>query len=287
MKDYLKLARVKHYLKNILIAIPLFFSGMVFEEKNILTILFGFLTFSFICSIIYIINDIRDVEKDKLHEVKRKRPIASGKISKKKAIIFAIILGILSISIETIFIGFSNYNYIFLIAYFILNLGYSFGLKDIPLLDVIILVSGFVLRIAYGGAIFDISVSNWLYLTVFAISFYLAFGKRRNEILKSNGQTRKVLSYYSKDFLDKNMYLFLTIAIIFYSLWCVDPITVNNTKNMMIFTVPLVIIICLRYSMIIETDGYGDPVDVVFSDKLLIFLGILYIGFLSILLYIV
>lgn len=287
MKNYLKLARVKHYLKNILIAIPLFFNGMAFEENNILTVFWGLLAFSFICSIIYIVNDLRDVEKDKLHEVKKNRPIASGKISKRNAVIFAIILGLLSISIEITFVGFSNYNYIFLMAYFILNLGYSFGLKDIPLLDVIILVSGFVLRIAYGGAICDISVSNWLYLTIFALSFYLAFGKRRNEILKSNKQTRKVLSYYSKDFLDKNMYLFLAVSIIFYSLWCVDPITVKNTENMMIFTVPLVIIICLRYSMIIEADSHGDPVDVIFSDKALIFLGILYIGFLSFFLYVI
>ncbi|MEG0025701.1 MAG: UbiA prenyltransferase family protein [Bacilli bacterium] len=285
MKNYLKLARIKHYLKNILIFIPLFFSGKLLENGNIIEAILGFIVFSLMCSFIYILNDIKDIEKDKLHEVKKKRPIASGKISKNNAIIFAFLLLLLAILIETIFIGFNNYSYIFLILYFILNLGYSLGLKNIPLLDIIILVSGFVLRVAYGATLFDIEVSNWLYLMVLSISFYLALGKRRNELVKTKGETRKVLTYYSKEFLDKSMYMFLTIAIIFYSLWCVDPIIVSNSNNLMLWTVPLIMIMCLKYSMNIENNSHGDPIDVIIKDKFILLLGLIYVACLIIILY--
>lgn len=287
MKNYLKLARVKHYLKNVLIFIPLFFSGMAFENANFLTAVLGFVTFSLICSVVYILNDLKDIKKDQLHEIKKNRPIASGKISKKNAIIFAVILVVAAILIEIFGVGLSNYNYIFLLIYLVINLGYSLGLKDIPILDVVILVSGFVLRIIYGAAIFGITVSNWLYLTIISISFYLSLGKRRNEIIKSNNSTRSVLKNYSKDFLDKNMYVFLTTSIVFYSLWCVDFKIVEGYKNLMFWTIPLVIIIFLKYSMIVETDSHGDPMDVILSDRTLIFLGLIYIMFLSTILYLV
>ena len=108
-----------------------------------------------------------------------------------------------------------------------------------------------------------------------SISFYLALGKRRNEIEKYS-KTRKVLKYYNKSFLDKNMYMFLSIGIVFYSLWTIDVNTAIDS-NYLIYTVPLVMLILMRYSMIIESDSDGDPIEVVFSDKMLL-LGILIYG---------
>lgn len=134
--------------------------------------------FCFIASCIYIFNDIRDVQNDKKHPTKKNRPIASGKTLIRNAIILFVLLFLFTIIINLIN-HFSIKSIILLYGYFIINLGYSFGLKNVPLLDIIILVLGFLIRVLYGAYLIDINVSNWLYLTVMTISFYLGLGKRR------------------------------------------------------------------------------------------------------------
>lgn len=283
--NYLKLMRVKHYFKNLLIFLPLIFSGKLLEYNYLIKCLWGFVIFSLVCSIVYIMNDINDREKDKLHEKKKHRPIASGKVSIKEAIILIIIL-LLIITASILLSNIGLKSIIFLVIYLIINLTYSFGLKNIALIDIIILVSGFVLRVLFGGAIIQVQVSNWLNLTVMSMAFYLALGKRRNEIIKSKKNTREVLKYYTKEFLDKNMYMCLSLAIVFYSLWTVDFDVINRINNNLVWTVPIVIIICMRYSMIIEKDSDGDPIEVVLSDKMLMFLILIYGVLLISLLYI-
>lgn len=277
MKKYLSLMRIKHYLKNLLIFAPLLFSGLFLKVDYLVPTIFGLISFSFAASIVYIINDIKDKEKDRLHEKKKNRPIANGSISVKNAIIFAIVLFILSTVFEYLAVGsIIHLSYLFTLIYIVINIAYSFGLKNIPLLDVTILVSGFLLRVLYGSALIGVEISNWLYLTVISISFYLGLGKRRNEIIKNGNKTREVLKYYTKDFLDKNMYMCLAITVVFYALWTVDPINIYKFGNLLVWTVPLIIIILMKYSMNIENDSYGDPVDVVFDDKILLSLIILY-----------
>lgn len=277
MKNYIKLMRPKHYLKNFLIFIPLVFSGVLFNLTSLYSSLLGFLSFSLAASSIYIINDICDREKDKLHEKKKHRPIASGKISVKNAIVFMVFLIIISFIINYFAsIKSTKYSYIFPLIYICLNVAYSLGLKNIPLVDVTILTSGFLIRVLYGASIIGVSVSNWLYLTVISMSFYLSLGKRRNEMIKSGTSSRKVLKYYTREFLDKFMYMCLAITIVFYSLWCVDPTTISRTGNFIIWTVPLVILICMKYSMNVESDSHGDPIDVVFGDTVLLILILLY-----------
>ena len=286
LKNYLKLIRIKHYLKNLLVLAPLLFSGKLFETNLFINAIFSFIAFSFIASVVYIINDIRDVEKDKLHPIKKNRPIASGKISKKEGILLAILLFITAMSINYCITS-SYFSFIILLIYLVMNIAYSFGLKNIPIIDILILSIGFLLRVFYGAIILNLIVSNGLYLTILSISFYLGLGKRRNEIDKSKN-SRKVLEQYNRNFLDKNMYMCLALTIMFYSLWCVDPI--NSSKfsgvNYLLFTVPIVMIICMKYSLNIEGDSFGDPVDVVFSDKVILTLIALYGVCLLFLLYV-
>lgn len=276
LKNYLKLIRVKHYLKNFLIFAPLLFSGNFFKDDYFITTILAFIAFSFMASVVYIINDIKDVEKDRLHPIKKNRPIASGNVSKAEGIILAIILFVISIVINA-FISTSTLSYVILLGYLIMNIAYSFGLKNVPIIDILILSIGFLLRVFYGAIIININVSNWLYLTILAISFYLGLGKRRNEIDKSK-DSRKVLKQYNRAFLDKNMYMCLSLTIMFYALWCVDPINTTRFKgiNYLLITVPLVILICMKYSLDIEGDSFGDPVDVVFSDKTILALIAIY-----------
>lgn len=277
IKDYIKLIRPKHYLKNILIFLPLIFSGHFFNVELLKISLFGFFSFCMAASTIYIVNDIKDREKDKMHDIKKNRPIASGKISVKKAVVLSIITFIIAMFFQ--FLTQKIFGFIFVVLYVIMNIAYSFKLKDIPLIDISIIVIGFLIRVLYGAYLINVEVSNWLLLTVISISFYLALGKRRNEIKKNGSNSRKVLKYYTVDFLDKNMYLSLTLALTFYSLWCND-----NVNEKLIWTVPLAILTCMKYSMIVEDDSYGDPVDVILSNiSLLILLFILGISLFGVL----
>mgnify|MGYP004522505363 FL=1 len=281
MKNYLKLIRIKHWLKNGLVVLPLFFGRKILNVDKITSVILAFLIFSMISSIIYVINDINDIENDRNHPTKKDRPLASGKISIKNAILVLILLLILSTSLIIHLYNKTTNIYIILIPiiYIVLNLLYSLKLKQVPIIDVAILVSGFVLRVYYGGVSSNIEISTWLYLMVMFGSFYLGFGKRRNE-LKQNKEnnTRKVLEFYNKEFLDKNMYVSLGLAIISYSLWCVDPLTKTNiTSNYLILTIPLIMMIFQKYSLIIEGDSDGDPIEVILNDKTLIFLLLIYI----------
>jgi decaprenyl-phosphate phosphoribosyltransferase len=284
MKKYLKLMRVKHYIKNMLIFLPIIFSGGVFAPGLFVKVLIGFISFSLVASAVYVVNDIHDMEYDRSHDLKKARPIASGEISIKKAWIMVGALLLAAALLDTIFINIALAR-VLLAAYFLINVAYSCGLKNIPIIDISIIVAGFILRVGFGGAIIDVKISSWMFLTVMAMSFYLALGKRRNEIKKNKGLSRIVLKYYSEQFLDKMMYVSLGITIVFYSLWCLTPNEVIENSERLIWTVPFFLLICMKYSMDIEGDSYGDPADVLLGDKVLIVMAVLYAALLAALVY--
>ncbi len=284
MKKYLKLMRVKHYIKNILVFLPFIFSGQLLEPFYLVRALIGFCAFCLLSSAVYIFNDIRDAERDRLHPTKKNRPIASGAVSKRAAYVLGICLVLATAVLQYFSQAVEWYTFVFLIIYLLLNLAYSMKLKNIPIVDVAILVSGYVLRVLYGSALGGIEISRWLYLTVISMSFYLGLGKRRNELIRQDDAAkRNVLQFYNQSFLDKNMYMCLALTIAFYSLWAVDPITIAriNTGNI-VWTVPLVILICMSYSLHVERDSDGDPVEVLLGDKLLLslvgLLGLIWIA---------
>lgn len=210
-----------------------------------------------------------DVEKNRNHPRKKNRPIASGRIKKSTAIwlMLCCLFGVLVISVWL-----KNYNAsIFLLVYFGFNIAYSIEMKNRPIIDVIILAAGFVIRIIYGSLITDIVISGWLYLVTVSGSLYMGLGKRRNE-LKNQNNTREVLKYYNVPFLDKNMYVFVSLTNVFYALWAMD---FSDTR--MIWTVPIFITILLLYSLDIESNSDGDPIEVIVHDKVLVMLIISYI----------
>ncbi|MCI8484845.1 MAG: decaprenyl-phosphate phosphoribosyltransferase [Lachnospiraceae bacterium] len=285
MKHYLKLMRVHHYIKNLLVFAALGCSGQFFHLEKLSDGIAAFTAFCMVSSVVYIINDIQDKEKDRNHPVKCSRPIASEAISIKNACILAMIL--LIIAAVCNYLTFHVTSTSLLILYLILNLAYSFGLKNIPIADVTILAAGFLIRILYGAISTDIVISNWLYLTVTVLAFYFALGKRRNELQQiSSGETRQVLKSYPVHFLDKSMGMCLTLANAFYALWSMDEKTVSFYHNKyLIFTVPIVLLITLKYSLDIEGDSDGDPVEVLIHDKVLLTLCILYLTAMFTILY--
>lgn len=287
IKSWIKLIRIKHWVKNVIVFFPLFF-GKVLDITTILRGASSFVAFSFLASSIYIFNDIIDVEKDKRHPIKCKRPIAAGVISVRQGMAGHFILLMLGFCIF-VFIGKAVCflpAILLYIGYYIINLFYTLKGKNIPLMDIVILASGFLIRLFFGSMVTGVIVSEWLYLVIMAGAFYLGLSKRRNELIHQksigNGQeSRAVLKYYNYQFLDKNMYLCLTLTILFYSLWCTEC---GEKKTYLLSTVPLVLIIAMKYSLNIEKEGAdGDPTDTILGDKILLLL----IALLAIMMFII
>ena len=279
--DILKLMRVHHYIKNVLVFLPAVFAGRLTDSFILLQVIKAFGAFSMVSSAVYILNDIADLERDRAHPKKRERPLASGRVTTAEA--YAVMAGcILTAGV----LSFRNWNSgagLCLLVYIVLNILYSKGLKNIPLIDVTILVSGFFLRVLYGSLVTGIPISKWLFLTIITISFYLGLGKRRNEIAirrEADGETRPALKKYTYAFLDKNMYMCLALAIMFYALWAAD-----HEKTKMIMTVPLVIIASMRYSMDVEGNSDGDPTEIILHDRFLFGIALIYAAAVLALLY--
>lgn len=275
MKSYIKLIRPFHWVKNLLLFVPLFFNGTLNNENKLLNVILGFVAFSLIASSVYVLNDIQDVDKDRRHPKKRFRPIASGKISIPHAKCLWLFLVIVSL-IVMFCVGYrcGSYwsAYTMPILYLIINICYSDGLKNIPLLDVIIIALGFVIRLFYGGMIVNVAISSALFLTVVSVSMFLGFGKRRNE-LQQGTKTRKVLQAYNMGFLDKIMYVCITLSLVFYALW-----TLESHSKLLVYTVPIAMIVVMDYCLIIESDSSdGDPAEVLKHSKSLPILLLVFI----------
>lgn len=285
VKIFLSLIRIKHWIKNILIFVPLVFNSQLCNIQLFLKTLCGFFSFCLISSSIYIFNDIKDIEQDRRHKVNKKRPLAAGKIGISQAKILQVLLLILGL-VLTIYLQ-NKYLVIYAIIYIFLNILYSIGLKNIPILDIAILCSGFIIRMQYGATITSIEISKWLFLTIISSSFFMVLGKRRNEMEIQGKDSRNVLCYYTKEYLDKFMYVSLTLTIVFYSLWSIDISTILRFgNNYLVYTTPLVFVIFMKYCLNVEKSLYGDPVDLLISDKILLGLVFIFILIILVLIYI-
>lgn len=284
----IKLLRVNHWIKNILIFIPCFFNLNMLEPIIFFRTSVGAVGFSLMTSVIYIINDICDVKKDRAHPYKCNRPIASGAISLR----MAVLIGVITFFTSVVFIFIScNYKlklmvWIPFLLYIIVNILYSiFGFKNKPLIDIYILSLGFFLRVFFGATLNEIAISTWLYLVVIFGAIYLGFAKRRGELRDKNTNTkREVLKYYTDEFLNQNMYMALTISIIFYSLWCSS----NPQYPGILWSIPMLLFIIFRYNYLVEQkSSSGDPIEVILKDKVTFLLSALYISYIFIIIYII
>lgn len=280
--DWIRLLRVRHYIKNLLIFLPLLFSKQILDNhEGLLNVATAFFAFCLVASAVYLFNDIQDKEKDKLHPTKCRRPIAAGRISLPAACTMLAVILTIGLALGVwVSLRSSWWVVLILLFYAGMNVLYSMRLKHIPVLEIGILAAGFMMRVMLGGCAAHIFVSDWLYLTVLSASFYMGLGKRRNELQNNRDQkTRKVLRFYNTRFLDRNMYMFLALAIAFYALWSMSQ------GAGMIWTVPLVMLLAMRYSLIVEGASDGDPVELILKDKALLLLSIIYVALMCYLLY--
>lgn len=285
IKEYLKLFRLHQWIKNIFIFVPLIFSKNLFNSGLLFTVIVGFFEFCIASSLVYVSNDIIDIESDRKHPVKKERPLAAGKISKKAAIISVIVLFLIVLLLLPFF------NIIFdalLITFIILNIFYSLVLKNIVIIDIFTIAAGFMLRIISGAFIINVEISNWLILTTMFISLFLGVMKRRSELaLVENGSTRKVLAEYSITFSDQMATIAAAGVIICYALYSVSSRTISifDTEKL-IFTTPFVVFGIFRYMYLVYMSAKGENTSkILVSDLPMIINILLYILFSILIIY--
>lgn len=274
------LLRVKHWIKNFIVLLPAFFGGVFLQREILLRLIGGFFAFALCSSAIYVINDLCDIEKDRMHPVKCKRPLASGAVTKTEGIILCAAVTVLGLALDLAVCGITP-GALIPVIYLLLNLLYSKSWKNKPVIDIVILVSGFVLRLYYGSCITGVRISSWLYLTLAALSLFMAFGKRRNEKRACGDSTRSVLALYTESYLSSSMYMYLGLFLVFYALWSVDAGSLPG----MIYTTPFVSVMTMRYTYDLEKDAHGNPVDMILGDKLLLLLGAVYAALIFVQIY--
>jgi 4-hydroxybenzoate polyprenyltransferase len=263
----LKTMRPRQWPKNVFLLAGLVFDGQLTNPRALSITLLGFVLFCLISSLVYIINDLTDIETDRLHPTKQKRPLASGQLSKKTAVITVVALFILIFPISFIL---DIYFGIIISSYFLLMLAYSLWLKRIPIIDVMVIAAGFVLRVAAGVVIITTNqFSPWLFVATTFLALFIAIGKRRSEIdtLESVADAhRQVLKGYSLDMLDQMLTIILATTMMTYCLYTfASPITPGN--HVMMLTIPFVIYGLLRYLYLIRMEHIGGaPEEIILTD---------------------
>lgn len=264
----LKTMRPKQWTKNAFVLAAVVFDRQLLNQQSIIRSLAGFVLFCLLSSSIYIINDIFDVEADRKHPHKRNRPIASGKLSIPFATGAAIVIVLFTLTAS--FLLSSGFGWISL-AYFLLNLAYSNWLKHIPLIDVLVIAAGFVLRVAAGVTLIVVErFSPWLYVVTTLFALYIGFGKRRAELtlLAQNANDhRRVLDGYSIPFLDQLITIVSGTTIVAYSLYTFSAPNLPENHAMML-TIPFVLYGIFRYLYLIQIkQSGGAPEDILLADR--------------------
>ncbi|PWT94874.1 MAG: decaprenyl-phosphate phosphoribosyltransferase [Bacteroidetes bacterium] len=284
---YLKLLRPKDWAKNLFLFIPLFFAGELFQFNKVLEIFWGFLAFCCIASAIYILNDYRDREEDRKHPTKKNRPIASGAVSPASALVLFFILVILGIGLGY----WIRDKFLFVLAiYFVLNVAYSFGLKNIPILDIIIVAIGFVLRIKGGAVIAKVGLTEWLNIMVFLLALFMAIGKRRDDVLlklTSGTDMRKSIKGYNLDLLNVLLALVCAVIIVAYFMYTMSPeVIARYGTYRLYYTCLFVLAGIMRYLQIIyiQADS-GSPTKILYKDRFIQITILLWIATFYVILY--
>jgi 4-hydroxybenzoate polyprenyltransferase len=269
MKAYIQLIRPKDWAKNLFLFVPLFFSGMFFETDKLAELFIGFICFSLVASSIYIMNDYRDIEDDKKHPVKKDRPLASGAVNKTAAITIAILFLIIGFTAA----WFLRDKFMFILGiYFLMNVGYSFGLKNIPILDIFIISIGFVLRIKSGSVISLIPLSEWLIIMVFLLALFLAFAKRRDDVLlklSSGDDMRKAVKGYNLEFINTALSLICAVIIVAYIMYTMSPDVMQRLQTYRLYYTCLFVLAgVFRYlQLVFVQQNSQSPTKILYKDR--------------------
>ncbi len=269
INNLLKLIRIKQWIKNLFIFAPLIFANQFLNHEAIFQSIIAFFIFSLAASIVYIINDIYDIESDREHPKKSiSRPLASGALSNKHAyfmlaFLFTLVLASLSQMLSLIPI---------ILIYIIQNLIYSKFLKHQPVLDIFSISFGFVLRVYAGTIAIEVPLSNWMFITALSLALFLASMKRKSELETQGTSARKVLKKYNKSLINKFAEISSSSTLVFYSLY------ILSEQPKMVITIPLVLFGLFRYWYISTLkSGTESPTDALLEDKQLLLVVALWV----------
>lgn len=290
----IKVARPVHWIKNLSVFAALFLSGYLLDETSFKNVFWAFVSFCFITSGTYIINDICDRKLDKLHPIKKFRPIASGILTVSLAI-FELLLLLFAGLFIAIVVHLDPFFLTIIIIYVILQLFYSLGLKNIAILDIVIIAAGFVLRVYAGAFIINAHLSVWFLLCVISVALFLASGKRRaelNVIQNTEALTRKSLGGYRKDLLNSYVTMFGNASWMSWALftffesprtsvpfWLILAELSRTTAigKMLMFTIPVTIFGIMRYESLIFQEKGETPEKLLLTDKALMGAAIIWV----------
>jgi decaprenyl-phosphate phosphoribosyltransferase len=296
----LKVSRPIHWVKNLALFAAIVFSGQLFSEHHFGNVIWAFLAFGFATSGTYILNDILDVKFDRLHPIKKNRPIANGTLPVSIAVFTLLSFTSLSIIIAStlhpLFL-FSIYSYL------VLQFFYSLWLKNIPVVDILVIATGFIIRVYAGAFVIDAHLSVWFLLCVISVALFLASGKRRAEIGitdETKQKTRQSLSYYSRPLLNSYVTMFGSAAWLSWALFTYNespPVDVHfwtflaeiskttTISKVLMVTIPVVIFGIMRYEALIFSDRSEAPEKVLLTDKSLVLSGLLLASLVVFILY--
>jgi decaprenyl-phosphate phosphoribosyltransferase len=248
LRSSLQLLRIHQWSKNLFIFLPAFFALKLLQQTVIYNSVITFLGFSFLASAVYIFNDMLDIESDKLHPVKKNRPLASGAVTFKEGVILIVVLLVLAAAL----FAFLNVYSVMLIAaiYLVQNILYTVKLKHISLIDVMIISTGFVLRILIGGAATNTVLSHWIILMTLVLALFLALAKRRDDVftyLQTGQKARKNIQGYNMEFLNVAITVMATVVVVCYVMYCTSIEITNRFGPNIYLTSFFVILGVLRY----------------------------------------
>ena len=269
IKDVLKLSRPYQYSKNLFVFLPAFFSFQLTNWSVMQQAIIAFSAFSLIASSVYIFNDWIDKEADANHPVKCSRPIAAGRLG--NITVFTVLtLFLLGGAMTTLVV--STQALVYVAIYLLLNLGYSLRLKHVAIIDIVIIASGFVLRLLVGSAATHVALSHWIIVMTFLLALFLSLAKRRDDVLiyiNTEQKMRKVVDGYNLKFLDAAMMMTASIVVIAYILWSISPeVSERLSSENLYLSAIFVILGIMRYMQIaFVEERSGNPSKVLLEDR--------------------
>lgn len=275
MKNALILLRPQQWLKNTFVFLPLFFSGQIAQWELVVKCVVAFFAYSFAASSIYCFNDICDVKSDRQHPQKRLRPIASGAVSEFGGYVLMLLSLGAGLALAWFASGAERYAVMGLIAfYYVMNLAYCLYLKQKALVDVFIIATGFVLRVVLGGLATGIVLSHWIVLMTFLLALFLAFAKRRDDVVLYAGtgvKARKNINRYNLEFMNQAITIVATITIVAYVMYTVSEEVMARVGSPYLYSTTVFVLLgILRYLQLTIVDvKSGSPTKVLMKDRFL------------------
>jgi 4-hydroxybenzoate polyprenyltransferase len=271
LRDLIELSRPKHWIKNVFVLLPVPFAVASGAHLDILKFALGLFSFCVAASAVYAFNDAQDAERDRAHEDKRNRPVASGRVSPRAAYAWAALLVIVGAALA--YATGSGQVLLLYGLYASVNIVYSLGAKHLPLLDVFLVSGMYVMRALLGCALLDVQPSNWLLLCSYALALFIALAKRRADVVKGLGsEHRPALQGYNERFLDQAIGISAALTIIGYALYSMEAMVL--LPNRKFAALPFVVFGVLDYLRIAHVErGGGSPVDMLLRSPTLLVAG--------------